>query len=415
MILAFNIFEDLIRKPFGFLLDFLYDFTNSYGLALIIFSLIVKLVLMPATAKAKKSSMKMSRITPRVKLIQEKYADDSARQSAEIQALYKKEGVSLGGGCLWSLLPLLILIPLYQVIQNPMKYMMGMNSTQINGVIAAMKNLDPGLFSGSSIPEIVAASHMGEWAAELRAYSDFANLGLTPEMLEGVKYTFLGIDLGATPVLIFTASWVWTWPCIGGFLMPLLSAGSQLISMLVTQKMNNSLITDENGIYDEETAKNSKANKQGGTMMWIMPLISLWIGFSIPGALSLYWVAQGIFSLAADIYLTKKYRHIYDMEDAERLALLKERQELEAEKERQRAARRAANPDGITTNTSKKKMQQAKQEQKDAAKAAAARKYAIEKGLLDENEVPENLPLSGIADRPNCKGRAYDPDRYKEK
>ena len=173
--------------------------------------------------------------------------------------------------------------------------------------------------------------------------------------------------------------------------------------------------TDENGIYDEETAKNSKANKQGGTMMWIMPLISLWIGFSIPGALSLYWVAQGIFSLAADIYLTKKYRHIYDMEDAERLALLKERQELEAEKERQRAARRAANPDGITTNTSKKKMQQAKQEQKDAAKAAAARKYAIEKGLLDENEVPENLPLSGIADRPNCKGRAYDPDRYKEK
>ena len=410
MILAFNLAEDLIRKPFGWLLSFLYDFTNSYGLALILFSIIVKLVLMPATAKAKKSSMKMSRITPRVKLLQEKYADDPQKQSAEIQALYKKEGVSLGGGCLWSLLPLLVLIPLYTVIQNPMRYMLGMSSGQINNVITYMKEAAPELFTKGGIDTIVAASNMSKYATELQAI----NPTLTPEMLAGVDYSFLGINLGATPALIFTAAWAWTWPCIGGFLVPLLSAGSQLLSMFVTQKMNNSLVTDENGLYDEDTAKNSQANKQGNTMMWVMPLISLWIGFSIPGALSLYWFAQGIVGLLADVWLTKKYRHIYDLEDAERLQLLTERQALEAEKERIRAERRAANPDGITQNTSKKKVQQAKQAEREAEKAAAAKKYAESKGLLQEDADQKDLPMSGIADRPFCKGRAYDPNRYKE-
>ena len=143
-----------------------------------------------------------------------------------------------------------------------------------------------------------------------------------------------------------------------------------------------------------------------------MPMMSLFIGFTFPAAMSLYWFIQGIVSLAGDVYLTKKYRKIYDAEDAIRLQKALEEDRIQAEKERLRAEKRAANPDGITENTSKKKLQQKQQKEAEAAKAAAAREYALKKGLVEE-EVVEKTTLSGIADRPYCKGRAYDPNRYR--
>ena len=160
------------------------------------------------------------------------------------------------------------------------------------------------------------------------------------------------------------------------------------------------------------SAKNSQANQTSKVMMWTMPLMSLWIGFIVPAALSLYWLAQGLVTTLTDMYLTKKYRKIYDAEDAERLKKHLAQEALEAEKERIRAQRRAANPDGITANTSKKKLQQAKQKEEEAAKAAAAREYAAKKGLAVE-ETPEKTVMSGIPSRPYCKGRNYDPNRYR--
>jgi len=411
MILAFKL-TDIVLVPFGWLLRVLFDFTNSYGLALILFAILVKLVLMPATAKAKKSSMKMSRITPLTKQIQEKYANDPQRQTEELRNLYKQEGVSLGGSCLWSLLPLLILIPLYTIIRSPIQYLLGESKEIANGIVAVLK--DMGALTGMANDELSAAGLISKYAAELKA----AMPALSDATLKGLDFTFLGVDLGAVPSFnVLSAAWKWDWAHIGAFLIPVLSAGSQLLSMVVSMKMNNSVITDENGLYDEETAKNSQANQQGKMMMWVMPLVSLWIGFGIPAALSLYWFIQGIASLVGDIYLTKKYRKIYDAEDLERLKKMQAAEALEAEKERARAERRAANPDGITANTSKKKVQAAKQAEREAEKAAAAKEYAARKGLVEEApEQPEQkkTALSGIAERPNCKGRAYDPNRYKE-
>ena len=410
MILAFNI-ADIVQVPFGWLLTFLYELTHSYGWALILFAIAVKLVLMPATAKGKKSSMKMSRIAPELKEIQEKYADDQQRQSAEMQALYKREGISLGGSCLWSLLPLLILIPLYAVVRQPLVYMLGETKEMAAAIVEQLKTLAPEQFGGNTYyDQMVAATLIPQFAEQLKA----ALPEIAEGTLSGVNFVFLGIDLGRVPTFnIFGSAWTWNWACIGAFLVPLLSAGSQLLSMFVSQKLNNSLVTDKNGIQDAETAKKSQANQQSKMMMWMMPIMSLWIGFSIPAALSLYWFAQGIVTLLGDVYLTKKYRKIYDIEDAERLMKLKEQEAIAAEKERLRAERRAANPEGITANTSKKKLQQAKQKEQEALKAAAAKDYAMKKGEVEAPaEDGKNAPLSGVADRPNCKGRAYDPNRY---
>ena len=410
MMLAFKI-GDIIKVPFGWLLNFLYEFTNSYGLALILFAFLVKLVLMPATAKAKKSSMKMSRISPQIKDLQEKYKDDPQRQNAEVQALYKREGVSLGGSCLWSLLPLLILIPLYQVMRQPIQYMLGETAELATKICQAL-----GFDNKDGVAEISAAAKI---YAESGVHTQMlTELGAKADTMKGLNFYWLGINLGATPAynIFNSAVWKWDWAHIGAFLIPVLSSASQVVSMLVSQKLNNSVITDENGIVDKEAAENSQANQQGKMMMWVMPLMSLWIGFSMPAALSLYWLVQGVASLVGDIYLTKHYRKIYDAEDAVKLAKLQESEALEAEKERIRAERRAANPEGITTNTSKKKIQAAKQAEKEAEKAAAAKEYAAKKSgeAVEETPDKENTAPSGIASRPNCKGRNYDPNRYKE-
>ncbi len=411
MILAFNL-ADIVQVPFGWLLSVLYDFTTNYGLALIIFAFLVKLVLLPATAKGKKSSMKTSRLAPRVEVIKKKYADDPAKQNEAITALYKEEGVSLGGGCLWSLLPLLILFPLYTVVRNPIIYMLGETEEVATQIVDIIKQGLPDLFNASNsfYAQMIAAAHIPEFVAEIKE----AVPGISADTLQGLDFTFLGIDLGRIPEFnIFGSAWKWDWAHIGGALIPLLSAGSQLLSSLLAQKMNNSVITNEKGLQDKETAKNSQQAQTGKMMMWMMPVFSLWIGFTVPGALSLYWMAQGVVSTLADMYLTKKYRKIYDAEDAVRLEKALAEEAIEAEKERIRAERRAANPDGITANTSKKKMQQAKQREEELAKAAAAKEYAAKKGLgTQEEETKENKPLSGIEDRPFCKGRAYDPNRY---
>src|SRR5699024_24877 len=203
--------------------------------------------------------------------------------------------------------------------------------------------------------QMLAAPLLPRFAEELKGIVS------NPQTLEGLNFQFLGIDLARIPNI---AIWNWDnfgWANWGLLLMPVLSVASQFVSMFVMQKMNNSLITNEKGIQDQEAAKESQMNKTNKTMMYIMPLMTLWIGFTVPAALSLYWFIQGVVSTVSDAYLTAKYRKIYDAEDAERLKRALEEERLEMEKERLRAQKRAENPDGITENTSKKKLQKAQQ------------------------------------------------------
>ena len=407
MFLAFNI-SDIIRVPFGYLLEFLYQFTTNYGVALILFAILVKLILHPIQAKSKKSMMKRSRIAPLVQAIQKKFPDDQMKQNQAIQELYKKEGVSMGGGCLWSLVPLLILLPLYQVVRQPIVYMLHESAESAQTIIQIIKDSASSLFSSNTYyDQMIAARHIPEFVDAIKD----ALPNLREATLAGINFDFLGIDLGAVPQFNVFAWSKWDWAHIGAFLLPIASAGSQVLSMLISNKMNNSVVTDEKGLQDEETAKNSQQSQSTKAMMWMMPLMSLWIGFTVPNALSLYWLIQGLVSTVQDVYLTQHYRKIYDAEDAIRLEKALAEEAAEAEKERQRAERRAANPDGITENTSKKKMQKKQQQAEAEAKAAAAREYAARKGIPAE-EAEEKTVLSGIPSRPYCKGRAYDPNRY---
>ena len=400
----------IITVPFGWLIGFLYELTNNYGLAIIIFTFIVQLVLLPITAKSKKIMMKMSRIQPRVQEIQQKYANDKQKQNEAIQQLQKEEGATMGcGGCLWSLVPLLILIPLLQVIRDPIVYILGESADVAAKIVETIKTAAPELFSGRNnyYEQVVAAQAIPQYAEQLKA----AIPGISVDTLQGINFNFLGINLGATPTFNVFAWKVWNWSTIGLFLIPLVSAGQQVLSMLLSQKANNSVITNEKGLVDKEAAEKSQSNQTNKVMLWMMPIMSLWIGFTVPAGLSVYWFVGGVIRMVEDHFLTKHYRKIYDAEDAERLKKHLAEEAAEEERERIRAEKRAANPDGITDNTSKKKLQKKQQQAEEAARAAAKREYDAKKGIIEE-EQPEKQVLSGIPSRPYCKGRAYDPNRY---
>ena len=398
--------SQIITVPFGWLLNFLYQMTDNYGVSLILFAILVQIVLFPITAKSKKSMMKMSRIQPRINAIKEKYANDQQKQQEAIQQLQKEEGASMGcGGCLWSLVPLLILIPLFQIIREPITYMLGVSDKAVLESIATTAGIAD--IKKETYWQIAAAQQIFENRAA------FASIpGITEKALGGIDFTFLNVPMGNMPSTAFLTGKFWTtWALLGSALIPVISAGSQIIQTWISRKMNDSVITDENGVQDKEAAEKSQSAQTSKIMMWMMPLMSLWVGFSVPVALSVYWFIGGVMRTIEDVILTKRYRKIYDAEDAERLKRAMELDAIEAEKERIRAEKRAANPDGITENTSKKKLQKKQQQEEEAAKAAAKREYDAKKGIVEE--VPEEkTTLSGLADRPYCKGRAYDPNRY---
>ena len=408
MFLAFQL-SDIITVPFGWLLAQLYNLTNNYGVAMIIFAVLVQAILLPINAKSKKSMMKMSRLTPRIQDIQNRYANDPQKQKELLQKLYQDEGVSMGGGCLWSLIPLFILIPLFTVIRQPITYILMESEEVAAQIISVIKTASPEIFSSNSYyDQVIAAQAIPQFVEELKA----AIPGISETVLAGINFNFLSINLGTIPSFAFWSWDAWDWAHIGAFLIPVLSAGSQVLQRWISQKTNDSVITNEKGIRDKETAQNSQTAQTNKMMMWMMPLMSLWIGFTVSAGLSLYWFVGGVFRMITDPIMTRHYRKIYDAEDAVRLQKALEEDRIEAEKERVRAERRAANPDGITTNTSKKKLQKQQRDQEQAAKAAAAKEYAAKKGIEVEDEDDAGSCTSGIPSRPYCKGRNYDPNRY---
>ncbi len=394
---------DIIRIPFGYMLEFLYNFSGNYGLALILFGIAIKLILLPVSAKSKKSMMKMSRMAPRVKALEAKYGDDKTKYQMEVMKLYKKEGVSTTGGCLWAFVPLLILIPLYQVIREPMVYMMHLSreeATEIVNVISQHVNLG----SNSYYHQLAAASYLGEYVNEVKAaVPALVNVDLSP-----INFSFLGVNLGKIPTWQF---WTLTgWAEIGLFLMPVISAASQWFSMVVMQKFNASVATNNRGEQDNDAA--SAVNQSMKTMNFIMPIMSLWIGFSMPAGMSVYWITQGLFGLVQEFFLTKHYRKVYDAEDEIRRQEYAEEEAREAEKERLRAERRAKLGDVADPNTSKKKLaakEKAERANQVEGKLTAEQKEALR---LAKEKADEERHFSGIEDRPYCRGRAYQPQRY---
>lgn len=394
-----------ILIPFAWLLRTLYQVFGNYGVALILFSLITKLILLPFNAKSKKSMMKVSRLGPKLKELEKKYGDDKLKYQQEMANLYKKENVSPTGGCLWSLLPLILLMALYYVIRQPMTYLMQLSADQITQISNVLTNLGVDLSSGNAAySEIFIAQHVYENIDAIKS--------VIPDIADrAINFNFLGVNLGQIPSWRWLINGPYTLAGFGMFIIPVLSALSQFVSMQISQKLNGSVVTNDKGEKDQDAAAAAAGSMK--TMMYVMPIFSLWIGFSMPASMCIYWIAQAVFNTALDAILTLHYRKIYDAEDEIKREKAAEEAAIEAEKEARRAERRAMMPEGANPNTSRRKIKkQLKAAEPDTPKGKLTdeEREALKQQRLEKEQAKGGL--SGDPNRPYSRGRAYNPDRY---
>lgn len=388
-----------ITKPFAWLMVWFYELTGNYGVALILFALIVNVVMTPFMAKSKKGMMRVSRLQPKIQELQRRHEGNQQKLQQEMQKLYKEEGANPMGGCLWSLIPFPILIALYSVIRQPLTRMMFVAQDVVTNLTDFFVNA--GLYV---IPE--KADAYSEITLTRIAHLNWdavqANLAGKIDGLLNVDFSFLGMDLGMKPDWLFFTRTDWSdasvWaPALGLFLIPFISAGLSYLSMKISTAAN------------PQTDPQAQATSQ--SMALVMPLTSIWICFIMPGAMGIYWVANSVFGIARDYTLTKVYTKQLDKEDAERIAARSAR-EQEIEMKRLETERlRAEGKTEQNTNTSKKKLQANEKQKSDERKAAlekADRAARRERLGIKENEVP----ASQVGNRRYARGRAYDPYRF---
>ena len=363
----------IILTPFAWLLMVFYDFFESYGLALILFALVIKLVLFPFNLKGKKSMIQMNLLSGKMQQLQKQYGKDRERYNLEIQKLYEKEKVNPMSGCLWSFIPIIFLMVLYGIIREPLTYLMNVPADMINTVAEITGVANSGTYPQIAMLKAIADPAMLE---QVKAALGDAGAGLFSMNVE-----FLGINLANIPQLNFwSAEGGLVWGNIGLFLLPLVSVGTSLLSMYVSMKTNQ---MNRGGEQNDQMAKTNR------TMMIFMPIMSLWIGFTVPAGLSIYWIAQYIFSIFQELICGRLLKKDYERARAE--AAERERQEKEDEKRRKEEARL-------------ERQRRLEEEKKNRGKKKPKKAEPTEPGI--------NKDDSRIGIRAYARGRAYDPNRF---
>ena len=415
----------IILQPFAWLLLFFYNLFNSYGLALILFGIVVKLVLFPVTLKSKKSMIQTSMLSGKMQQLQKQYGKDRERYNLEVQKLYEREKVNPMGGCIWSLIPMFVLIALYGIIREPLTYFMQLSGEQIQVLAAQMdwqnlavangwvsqgamdklvqgmaekvasgeltvfatglwKDVESGaitgLFQNGGFNQLyLLAQVTGENLASLQSAinAQFAGAG---DHLFVLNFIFLGIDLSRIPTLMFWKNGL-GWDSIGLFLLPLISVAVSTLNMKVSQATNQM----------NNQQSNEQMDKTNRMMLWMMPIMSLWIGFTIPAGLTVYWIAQYFVGMAQEVICGKMLKK--DYEAAREAAAKREAEEKEEEKRRKEEARleRQRRLEEEKKNRGKKKLQKKDSEP-------------------DQEGINREDSREGI--RAYARGRSYIPGRY---
>ena len=377
-----------ICVPFAWLVRLFYDLTNSYGVALILFTLVIKLIMLPFQMKSKKSMMRMSRVSGQMQDLQKRYAKNQAKLQEEMQKLYEEEGVNPMSGCLWSFLPLPILMALYSIIRQPITHFMMLSKDVLQTVVQSVADAGVDLTNIVMMDKVTGAPALKDGLYQMAAYGQInlvkavQEMGLsTPEGWFDMNYNFLGLDLTATP-WEYVKSFTFTWAVIGVILIPILAGLSQFVFSKLTMKTQ------------------PQADAAGGasmkSMMYMMPLMSVYIAFIMPAALGVYWIAQSVFSLIQEAILNKTFSAKLSEEEEARF------QARQADRQRRMEEARVQEQQRKQEEQKKKTLRE-KQQAAQAAKAVKAAKAAT-----------STTEAGRVGDRPYARGRAYKADRYDE-
>lgn len=294
---------DFLYGIFGYLFRFLLSFVENYGLALVIFTLFFRVILLPSTIKQQKSSAKMVRLQPKLKRIREKYQDYAPQErnmkiQQETSELYQREGYSsMGASCAPLLFQLPILWGLYGIIRQPLTYVLEISKETIEALSAAVTELGIVVSSGkaTAATAYMEASIISNLEAILEGKPELlTQFADEIEKIRAFDFSVLGIDLGSIPSAFYGEFGI-SKASILVLAIPVLSGLTSLLTSVLTQarqKKNN---------------PNMDNQQMMGCMMLSMPLMSVWFTWSMPVAMGMYWILSNVIAFVQTLIIG----HIY--------------------------------------------------------------------------------------------------------
>ena len=279
---------------FGFILNFINDFVGNYGLAIILFTLLIKLIMLPLSIKQQKTMKKSAKLQEQIKVLQFKYKNDPEKLNREMMDLYKKENMSPFSGCLSTIVQFILLISIFYMVRFPLTYMERIDKTQIDTYVQQMK--DDGKEVSQAYSEIDVVRELDYLKEKFPEDENLTKINLNMQ--------FCGLDLSKIPQQNLGD---WT-----VYIIPILYIISTFISMRITTAMQNSSKKKKDDVIDitenkeEERNEMEDAMAQSNKMMsWMMPIMSVSISLVASLGLALYWLVNNILMIAERLILDK--------------------------------------------------------------------------------------------------------------
>ncbi len=284
---------------FGYLLAFIYGFINNYGLAIIVFTIVIKILFIPFSVKQQKTMKKTAKIQEKMKIIQFKYKNNPEKMNQEMMDLYKTEKMSPFSGCLTAIIQIILLFSIFYLVRSPLTYMQNIPEENMNHYITQLQ--ENGKSVSTAYPEIDIIREY-EFLKEQNpedAYIDRANL----------EMNFLGLDLSKVPQQNMTDFTVYIIPVlyiISSFISIKLSTSMQQNNQKKEKQTTTIDGTTGKELVPEEEKNEMDALMQTNKMMsWFMPLMSLSVAIIAPLGLALYWLTNNILMIIERLILNK--------------------------------------------------------------------------------------------------------------
>ena len=295
---------EFFANIFGYLLQFVYHLVNNYGLAIILFTVIIKILLLPLSIKQQRSMKKSAELNEKMKVLQFKYKNDPEKLNQEMMNLYKSENMSPFSGCLTAIIQLLLLLSIFYLVRSPLTYMEKIPTESINNYVQQLK--DDGKTISQVYPEIDL----------IREYQTIKEKNPEDANVEkiNIQMNFLGLDLSKIPQQNMTDYTV--------YIIPVLYILSSFISIRMTtamQEKQNKANKEKkekkevqiDGTTGKELVPQEEENEMDAVMQtnkmmsWMMPIMSISIAFVAPLGLALYWLVSNILMIVERIILDK--------------------------------------------------------------------------------------------------------------
>ena len=371
---------DIIGVPFGYLMDFIYEFCGNYAVSIIIFTIVTKLLLFPVNYKTQKNAARMTLLSGKLEKLKKSYGSNPQRLQEEQQKLYQQEGINPMASCLPTLIQMFLLFGVIDVVYKPITHILHISKS----VREAAVNIASDIVGGKGIKMSNLRCELLTMEQLEKAPDKFSELGenFSERVSEFAgKFTLFGANLGKTPQF---HPETWNKESIILFCIPFMAGLAQLLF----------------SVYSQIHQKKTNPAAQGGgcmmAMMLLMPIWSIWLAFEVPAGVGFYWIWSSLFSFlitfGLNLYFTKdrikainekekEKARIYAEKHPEKKTFMQRMMEQQAALEEQQNGSKRVNENGERISRSEKNKQ-------DRDRISEARRKMAEKygDIYDEND-----------------------------